>query len=405
MDLEQLFFELIRIAIGKQQKFTSLPNAEQWRELYQLSVQHTLAGVTFSAIECLAEEQRPPKDVLLQWYMVKEHIVKANRLLNRRAVETMSYFQKNGFDCCILKGQGIATLYPNPLLRTSGDIDVWLSGGRDRIYDFACDRIGVKDIVYKHIHYPLFDDVEVEVHPAPGVLCAPIEDYKLQSFFDVCAKEQFGHKIELPEGAGCIKAPTDEFNRLYLLLHIYCHLFYEGIGLRQVLDYYYVLRRPATMDSKARTVDMFRNLKMLRFARAMMWVQREVFGLEEEYLLVEPDEKEGCFLLSEIMQAGNFGKYDVRFGHRKHKKLIHHVWSTMKRNWKFLVRYPHEVVWDIPFRTWNFFWRRWKVWEFRRRLLGTEKASANRRMPEKPPSVIRHQKSREKREIIDSTEF
>ena len=71
MDLEQLFFELIRIAIGKQQKFTSLPNAEQWRELYQLSVEHTLAGVTFSAIECLAEEQRPPKDVLLQWYMVK----------------------------------------------------------------------------------------------------------------------------------------------------------------------------------------------------------------------------------------------------------------------------------------------------------------------------------------------
>ena len=365
MSTNQLFFELIRIAIGKQQKFTSSPNDGQWRELYNLSVQHTLVGVIFPAIECLPKDQRPPKDVLLQWYMLKERIVKTNRLLNKRAVETMTYFQSHGFDCCILKGQGIATLYPNPLLRTSGDIDVWLSGGRDRIYDFACNRIGVKDIVYKHIHYPLFDDVEVEVHPAPGVLCAPIENYKLQRYFEECAKEQFFHDKELPEGGGRINTPSDEFNRLYLLLHIYCHLFYEGIGLRQVLDYYYVLRQPATEDSKMSTIDMLRKLKMLRFARAMMWVQKEVFGLDEEYLLLEADEKEGRFLLSEIMQAGNFGKYDARLEHGKHKKLLSHVWNSMKRNWKFLVRYPHEVIWDIPFRTWNFFWRRWKILEYR----------------------------------------
>ena len=68
MTIEQLFFELLRIAIGKQQKFTFLPNVVQWRELYHLSVHQTLSGVIFPAIECLPEDQRPPKDVLLQWY-------------------------------------------------------------------------------------------------------------------------------------------------------------------------------------------------------------------------------------------------------------------------------------------------------------------------------------------------
>ena len=367
MTIEQLFFELLRIAIGKQQKFTFLPNVVQWRELYHLSVHHTLSGVIFPAIECLPEDQRPPKDVLLQWYMMKESIVTRNRLLNKRAVETIAYFQNHGFDCCILKGQGIATLYPNPLLRTSGDIDVWLNGGRERIYNFTRNSGKLEGLTYIHIHYPLYEDVEVEAHVTPRYLFALIENLRLQRYFDKCSKEQFDHHVELPENMGIINAPTDEFNRLYILLHIYGHLFGEGIGLRQVLDYYYVLLQPVTEESKMRTIDMLRKLKMLRFARAMMWVQKEVFGLEEECLLVEPDEKEGRFLLSEIMQAGNFGKYDTRIDRKNHHKLLPRVCNSMKRNWKFLLRYPHEMIWNIPFRTWQFFWSRWKILELRMR--------------------------------------
>lgn len=372
--MEKIFFDLLRWAVdyglqttvngqgstdfGQGGRWTSL-SGDQWREIYQLAVSQTLVGVLYLAIERLPEEQRPPKEVLFQWYMMKERIVQANRLLNKRAVETMEFFHKNSFECCILKGQGVATLYPNPLLRTSGDIDIWLSGGRKKIYNFARSRVGLQGLTYQHIHYPLFQDAEVEVHTTPGHLFSPFTNCKLQRFIDSCSKEQFCHKVELPESVGRICVPTDEFNRIYILLHIYGHLFGEGIGLRQVLDYYYVLRQPATEADRENTIRMLKKLGMLRFARAMMWVQQEVLGLEDEYLLIKPDESEGSFLLSEIMQSGNFGKYDSRIDRRNHHKLIPRVWNSIKRNWKFMRRYPHEMIWDIPFRSWQYVWSRW----------------------------------------------
>lgn len=352
------FFELLQVAIGDKFMLSHALTTEEWRVLYRMAQKQTLVGVLWAAIERLPQEQRPPKEVLLQWFMMKEHIVKANRLLNQRAVETMDYFRKEGFGCCILKGQGIATLYPDPLLRTPGDIDIWLGGGHEKIYAFARDRVGLQGLTYQHIHYPLHKDAEVEVHTTPGFLYAPRGNRALQRYFAACAAEQFSHEVALPGGVGSISVPTDEFNRVYILLHIYMHLFGEGIGLRQVLDYYYVLRQPATVESRERTVVMLRQLRMLRFARAMMWVQQQVFGLEEQCLLVEPDEREGRFLLEEIMLAGNFGKYDARINRTNHHKLLPRVWNSLRRGWKFFVHYPHEMIWNVPFRTWQYVWSR-----------------------------------------------
>ena len=357
--MNSFFFELLHMALGHRDSFSVAPTMEQWRVLYDMAVRQTLVGVLFPAIERLPAEQRPPRVLLLQWFATKEQIMKNNKLLNRRAVETIEFFHNEGFDCCILKGQGIASLYPNPLLRTSGDIDIWLGRGRKRIYDFARRTVGMKGVTYHHIHYPLHKDAEVEVHVTPGHLFAPIENAKLQRYFKETAKEQFQNTINLPDEKGEICVPTREFNLIYILLHIYGHLFGEGIGLRQVMDYYFILRQPLTEDIRERTLHRLKELKMLRFARAMMWVQKEVFGLENEYLLIEPDEKEGRFLLSEIMQAGNFGKYDARIDRKNHHKLLPRVWNSIRRKWKFLTHYPNELVWDIPFRMWQYCWSRW----------------------------------------------
>ena len=147
----------------------------------------------------------------------------------------------------------------------------------------------------------------------------------------------------------------------YLLLHMYKHLTGEGIGLRQMMDYYYVLQQSLSEEAQQQVVRRIEDFKMMRFAHATMYVMREVFGLEEEYLLVAPDEKAGRFLLDEIMQAGNFGKYDTRLKRKRNETAWFRLVRSLKRNARFLSYYPNEVLWNPVFRTWQFLWRMGKA--------------------------------------------
>jgi len=76
-----------------------------------------------------------------------------------------------------------------------------------------------------------------------------------------------------------------------------------------------------------------------------------------EKMFIEPNEQEGRFILSEIMQAGNFGKYDKRIAHTQHSSTAGTFYLRTKHRARFLTRYPSEILWDIPFRLYHW-WRR-----------------------------------------------
>ena len=151
--------------------------------------------------------------------------------------------------------------------------------------------------------------------------------------------------------------PNAAFNRVYILVHIYRHLFAEGIGLRQLLDYYFVLQQGFTESEREETLRMLRSLGMMRFTRAVMWMLQEVFGMPDRYLLTSPDAKEGRFLLDEIMLAGNFGKYDERMQRAAGEGTFRWGLRKVLRNFRFVRSYPSEVLWSPIFKVWHLFWR------------------------------------------------
>lgn len=351
-----LFFELLQVAIGTNVTLSKVPTTEQWNELFELSKKQTLMGVAFTGIEKLPSEQRPPKNLLLNWYNICNIIEKQNNVLNKQAVAVAKKFKEEGFDNIILKGQGIATLYENPARRTAGDIDIWLDADRKRIMSYVRKFIPDAEPIYHHVDFPIHKDLCIEIHFTPSWMYNYFTNRKLQRYFRKVIKEQLKNRVVVDGEGGTISAPTLEFNRIYILLHIYRHLFQEGIGLRQMLDYYHILVQGFTKEEQIKNIAQLKEFKMQRFAGAAMWVLKRVFNIEDKYMIVEPLENEGKELLAEIIKMGNFGKYNPEFEIQQKGNILQRAISRTKQNMSMVRSYPSEILWAPLFRAWHFFW-------------------------------------------------
>ena len=198
---------------------------------------------------------------------------------------------------------------------------------------------------YHHVEVPAVDGIPIEVHFFPSYMHAPWRNKRLQRWFECQASEQFANRVVLPGTDEPVSIPTSEFNVIYQLQHMFSHLFTEGFGLRQVVDYYFVLK--AQNDGRDMIEDVRRTLRYLglwKFAGAMMWGMKEVLHLDEKYMIAEPNEKEGRFLLSEIMQSGNMGHYDKRLGKTTNESITHRYFRMTLRNMRFVKHYPEEAL-------------------------------------------------------------
>ena len=238
---QKIFFDFLRFCIGSAKEIPGSLKEVDWKEIYAIAKKQCLVGVLFDGIKKLpAEHVGMEKELLLHWMAESQMLEKANVRLNDAAIQVSEWFRKKGFRSCILKGQGNALMYPNPYSRTPGDIDIWVEGGDKRVISFVRSISPHEKACYHHIEFPSYKGVEVEVHYRPSFLLCFWHDRKLQKYYEREKEEQFSHRVMLGE-QGEIAIPTVEFNLIFQLTHIYAHLMNEGIGLRQLVDYYYVL--------------------------------------------------------------------------------------------------------------------------------------------------------------------
>lgn len=365
--LSTTFFQLLQIALGHRRAFETSPTPEAWRALYEMSKKQALLGVMFTAVEQLPPDQQPPKPLLLQWYMLRRKIEQSNLLLNERCQTLQQRLRSEGYEGCVLKGQGVAQLYPQPLYRQCGDIDVWVRPMGKKLSLSRRRRVLIHWVktcldaqaqpVYHHIDAPFFDDAAVELHFTPSWQYHYAHNRRLQAWFESVADEQFVHTL------GTLPTPTVQFNIIYLLLHIYRHIFNEGIGFRQMMDYYYALlawneqEQSGVEPAREALVWQLRELGLYSFATAVMWVLGEVFLLPRTAMFCAPDVEKGRFLLHEMLEAGNFGQYDERIS----RHFTDGSWDAFvlhfKRNLRFLRHYPSEVCFAPLFKVWHYFWR------------------------------------------------
>lgn len=344
---QELFFELLLACTGSNDSLSRIYTEEQWNEALVMAQEHAIEGVLLSAMERLPDEQCPPKLALLQWIGSVQLQEPYSIKIAEASDCVVKYFRENGFACNILKGSAVARYYPQPERRRSGDVDVWVDGGREKIYDFArkFDNGGkLYGVNYHHIHFHLIEDVHIEVHIWPSFLSSPLRNWRLHKFCNL-------HRPTMETSM-----PSLEFDRVFILLHCYRHMCGHGLGLRQILDYYYVLKQGFTEEEKADAVYWIEQLGMKRYASGLMWVLQKYFGLEEKYQLMEPNEKEGQFIIQEVLQTGNMGHSDTRdWGSMK--SPLSRFFLNLRRDSYLAKHYPHESIWQPLFSIWLYFWR------------------------------------------------
>lgn len=372
---QKIFFDFLRFCIGSVKVIPDSLKEADWKELYAIAKKQALLGVLFHGIQRLPKELAPEQKLLMQWMVMAEMIRKQNIKLFQDSVKVCQNFENEGFANCILKGQGNALLYPDPYMRTPGDIDIYLSGGRKKILKYV-DRVCPNQVMrYHHVDFPVMKTA-IEVHFTPSYMFYPIHNRRMQKWFEEVMGEQCNHRVSLPDGYGKIHVPKVSFNVIYILSHLYRHIFTEGIGLRQLLDYYFVLVKWHTdltnltdsnnslpqMTQINTDLDALRHelkyLGLWKFAGAVMFVMKEVFGLSEDRMIAPMDEKEGRFLLDEIMRGGNFGQYDDRMGSKVGESKIHRYFRMNLRNLRFVKHYPTEALSEPLFRTWFAVWKK-----------------------------------------------
>ena len=241
-------FAFLKYCLGYKRNMSRMIAGMDWQELYSFASKQALLGLCFEGIERLGKEYSEElrlnpigRELLMTWMGKAQQIRRQNMKVNAVASKLYSMLREDGLRCCILKGQGNALIYPNAYSRNPGDIDVWVNASRKRIMEYAQKKFELgDDIRLQHLETSL-DGVPVELHFFPCSMNNPIYHARLQKWFRRNADLQCSHIVGLPDGAGDIAIPTTAFNVVYQLTHLYHHFFDEGIGMRQIIDYYYVV--------------------------------------------------------------------------------------------------------------------------------------------------------------------
>lgn len=361
-DINNLFFELIRVAIGTQDTLSRAPSAKEWKVLYDMAKKQSLVGICYAAVQRLAGDSDSinhkaytinlDEMLYLTWMGMAAKILQRNEVMNKYTQQTLAYFRNKGFACSILKGQAIAKLYGDlAALRQSGDVDVWVNSSRDELLALSKHELGKVEGLNNmyHCHYPIFDDCEVEAHFLPATIHSPFKNKEFKRF---CRQHT-------PTMGDDVLSLT--FNRVYIMLHGFHHLVGHGCGLRQLLDYYFVLKQGFTEDERVDTMMWVERLGMKRYAPALMWVMKEFFGLEEQYLLCAPNEKDGRFMLNEVMETGNMGYGDTRYDRSRLNSALGRFVHNLKRDWHMLRISQSHALWDPVIDVYQFVWKHYQT--------------------------------------------
>lgn len=374
-----LFYEILQISLGTRTALTSMPTTQEWEEIYREADRQCLMGVIFTGVEKVVKNAGGvtnttiSPDFFASWYSCINKIEEKNHEINKKCAWLQQWLSRGGFSSCILKGQGNAMLYPYPLRRNPGDIDIWMwmkkfddrqpgtyygSQNRYEIIRWVQKKMDGKyaEVAYHHIQMEPLDGTEVEAHYWPTNVFNYFHERHFEHWCEDEHLRQMNNWKDMPDGDGRISVPTTDFNLLFQLIHIMRHFFHDGIGLRHIVDYYWLLQ---SKDIDYTDFDR----KLTRYGlksvlSGVLWILKVKLSMDISNVPFSANEKVGKVMLKEIERGGNLGHDDTGIVKWRNNNKLYLFFWRLSRNIRFYRICPMEVLWAAPFRLYQWMWKR-----------------------------------------------
>lgn len=233
---EKQYFNLLRAALWG----SPVDNSEviEWDTVMRIAEHHgnnaMLADVAFNMKESkglsqqlAARLQNEMRFNLLKQVKLKQIMVSAVNLLRQHDIEPV-----------LLKGFGLALLYPNPVLRQFSDVDIFV--GQQQFRE-ACTLLrtlpgsynwGEEKEVGRHYNIE-FGQYPMEVHR----VSSDINDPKMAAYYTAIEQDGLLDNRRTVDFEGFnISVPSVDFQVFFTFYHAWHHFLETGVGWRQLTD-------------------------------------------------------------------------------------------------------------------------------------------------------------------------
>ena len=336
------YIKFLRWSIHPSNETTTFVSRDNWRELLAFAKEQTIVGNYWPGIQRLGDVfNKPTEDDVMEWMGEYTKIVRRNAKTNDAFGRLAKLMHDKGIRFFVFKGQTVASFYPHPEMRTSGDVDFYVfKRDWDRANSLLEKEVTITDDHSgQHLEFTK-DGVPFEMHYHTAVFASGSKqrywDELLENYFEEVLDHVVINGVEVPT-----LPPT--LNAIYLFVLIDHHFLKEGIALRQFIDWMMFFEAKHDEIVVSELTAKLERLGLLRAFKAFGAVLTEVLGMETKffpYSLTERDKRNVDKIMSIVLRYGNFGKY----GRKEQRGGWKHSMKTGLRS----IRHVTQFFWLSP---------------------------------------------------------
>lgn len=308
---DKIMIDLLRVGLGlSNPEDVVLPSNVDWEELVDRSDKHGVVAIMADGVEKMPEGTITGTLNIMQLFGGANRCEQENIQKLEASKSIVELWREYGLRTLLLKGYSYARYYPNPMHRSSCDVDVFLckDNKSPKVFlnpllatfdahllgDEIAKRHGaiVDRSEQKHSHI-FFEGVVLENHYC---CCGQIGDKKIKELNDyligLLSKKSSGRLGETK-----MEYPSLMFDALFYMYHAYSHFLVDGdIALRHILDWVLIREEIGSNGKTKELTELCSKYGLAKFYHSIDGVAEYVSGK----MTIEELDQSQSLLLNEV---------------------------------------------------------------------------------------------------------